>query len=405
MKFRGRPYKQSVFLLILCLATLCGHAQSRADMYREDLRYLVTTLPEKHIDPFTKISRSDFEKKAEGIASRIDTLGEETFFNELMMLVASVGDAHTMIANPGFNTYRLPVRFGAFQEGIFVTASALPGLMLARLAAINGVPVENVLERMTAIIADENASYIKLAQLYYLDNACLLKGLGIVESRMEIPCMFVTAAGDTVTAMLKPSPDADVKGAEQYSALLPYSQKGNYWYCYDPEHKLLYFNYRKCAEEPDRPFKEFNKELFGEVAKEKPEKLVVDLRYNGGGNSKILEPFLKRLKKSYLNKEGKLYVLIGMQTFSSALLNAVQLEQDFHTVLVGQPTSGNLCHFGEVRSFLLPNTEAVVSYSTKYFEMRKGCEGPLEPDVRVEYSIENLKQGRDEALQYIYDLR
>ena len=44
---------------------------------------------------------------------------------------------------------------------------------------------------------------------------------------------------------------------------------------------------------------------------QKPEKLIIDLRNNSGGNSAILKPFLEKLKTNYLNKKGSLYILIG----------------------------------------------------------------------------------------------
>ena len=70
--------------------------------------------------------------------------------------------------------------------------------------------------------------------------------------------------------------------------------------------------------------------------------------------------------------------------------------------LVGEPTSGNINHYGEVRGIQLPNTKAIVQFSTKYWENWKGREGPLKPDVFIEYSFENYKNNIDEALEYIY---
>jgi C-terminal processing protease CtpA/Prc len=125
------------------------------------------------------------------------------------------------------------------------------------------------------------------------------------------------------------------------------------------------------------------------------------LRNNSGGNSAILNPFLEKLKKNYLNKKGSLYVLIGKNTFSSALMNAVDLKRNYKSILVGQTTSGNVNHYGETRGFRLPNSKIIVGYSTKYWEIWKGYNGALRPDIEIKYSLKNFKNNIDEAIEYV----
>ncbi|WAC40145.1 S41 family peptidase [Pedobacter sp. SL55] len=129
---------------------------------------------------------------------------------------------------------------------------------------------------------------------------------------------------------------------------------------------------------------------------------MVDLRENNGGNSGVLRPFIDSIKNSYLNKNGKLFVLIGKKTFSYALMNAVTLKRNTSAILVGEPTSGNINHFGEVRGFSLPRTGIVIGYSTKYWENWKGKIGPLIPYKKVIYSINDFKKKYRSS--YIYSL-
>jgi C-terminal processing protease CtpA/Prc len=136
------------------------------------------------------------------------------------------------------------------------------------------------------------------------------------------------------------------------------------------------------------------------ILRNSPQRLVVDLRYNSGGNSAILGPFIERIKQSYLNSKGKLFVLIGKQTFSSALMNAVELKRGTSATLLGETTSGSVNHYGEVRGFRLPHTKIVIGYSTRYWENWKGHDGPLIPDVSITYSVKNYSNGVDEAVVY-----
>ncbi|WP_449438619.1 S41 family peptidase [Pedobacter steynii] len=111
---------------------------------------------------------------------------------------------------------------------------------------------------------------------------------------------------------------------------------------------------------------------------------------------------MEKLSASYLNKKGKFYVLIGRHTFSSAVMNAVRIKRNTNAILIGQPTSGNINGYGEVRGFELPKSKIIVAYSTKYWENWKGKKGPLKPDTSVEYSIKNYVEGKDEALSQVY---
>lgn len=54
--------------------------------------------------------------------------------------------------------------------------------------------------------------------------------------------------------------------------------------------------------------------------------------------------------------------LIGETTFSSAIINAVEL-QEMGAALVGDLTSGSVDHFGSVGSFRLPNSGLQVGCS------------------------------------------
>ena len=115
-----------------------------------------------------------------------------------------------------------------------------------------------------------------------------------------------------------------------------------------------------------------------------------------------MDPLIDSLQNGYLSREHKLYVLIGKQTFSSALLNAMSLKKQCQAILVGEATAGSVNHYGEVRTFELPCSQAIVTYSTKYFETWKGHDGALIPDKSIPASVEDFKRGRDSVLEYIY---
>ena len=175
-----------------------------------------------------------------------------------------------------------------------------------------------------------------------------------------------------------------------------------YWYEHLKDSGTLYFKYNSCQNMPDRPFPEFSGELLARLKTEPIERLVIDLRNNGGGNSMILMPFVAELAKiEKINRTGQLFVILGRQTFSSAILNAIALREQTRAQFFGEPTGGKPNHYGEVKSIQLPHTKIAVSYSTKFFRHSKEDTPSLLPDHTVEMSIEDYVAGRDPVLEAI----
>lgn len=379
--------------------------QLTKDALRQDLMYYKDTLPAKHVKLYSKITKAQFDNSIARIASQLDTLSEEGFMIELFKLNAAIGDEHTRI-EPRFKL-SLPIKFEIFDEGIFVTG-ILPqdsGYLACKLVAINGWSVEAMNRKFKEVIKTDNKSYFEIYRQKFLNNPAFLKGLGILTSDQSGTFTLQNARQETFNITLTSVPKGSTKLAtcSQYQTLLPY-KKGNkkYWYEYDTMAKTLYFNYVTCAEDQQEPFEAFNTQLFATINSVHPDKIIVDLRFNDGGNSGVLYPFLDSIQHSYLNKKGHLFVLIGKLTFSSAVMNAVFFKRNTHAILAGQMTSGNINCFGENRGFRLPNTQMIIGYSTRYWEVWKGKKGALQPDHPITYHAKNFINNRDEALEYVY---
>lgn len=373
-----------------------------------DLEYLKDTLPVKHTNLFAKTSKADFEKRINAIRSKIGTLTNETFTAELFKLTVAIGDEHTRI-EPHY-TKVLPIRFDFFEEGIFVTGidSANAQFLLYRLEAIDGHPVKEIIARFREVIQSYNRSYFETGLLHFLNNPAFLKGLGLADNDQEVEYDLVDKNQNKIKLGLKARTGKIINNmplATSHTGLLARQQQGNYWYDYDSARSLVYFHYAKCWEEKDKPFQGFSEALQEVIIRHHPQKLVVDLRYNSGGNSGILNPFIEWIKNSYLNKKNHLFVLVGKETFSSAVMNAIEFKRNTQAILVGEPTSGNINHYGETRGFSLPHTHIVIGYSTRYWENWKGKKGPLTPDKQARYTAPDFEQGKDAALEYIYQQR
>ncbi|MDC7242938.1 MAG: hypothetical protein PQJ44_03060 [Sphaerochaetaceae bacterium] len=97
-----------------------------------------------------------------------------------------------------------------------------------------------------------------------------------------------------------------------------------------------------------------------------------------------------------------MYVCIGNSTYSSGLLNAIELKEDLGAILVGEPTGGKPNCYGEVQELILPNTELLVKYSTKEFTIYSDSDPiTLEPDFYIENLSDNSFKGIDSCIEFI----
>ncbi len=192
---------------------------------------------------------------------------------------------------------------------------------------------------------------------------------------------------------------------EEFKNRFPISKQNsndNYWFKYIEEENTVYVKYNSCMEMKEYSFSDFTKDVFNVIDTKNATKLVVDLRDNGGGNSRIFEAFLDEIKKrENTNKVGNLYAIIGRRTFSSAVLNAMSLRNETNATLIGEPTGGKPNHFGEVKTIHLSNINIDVNYSSNYFKTSDEDTDAIYPNVEINLNAESFFNGQDDFLDYV----
>lgn len=374
------------------------------DKIVDDLEFYRKTISNKHKNPFTKISKEFFNRQLDTLIAKTKKLNKEQVIVGLLKINASIEDEHTILF-PNADFY-LPFQFKFFDEGmaITITDSLNTKYLLYKVLSIDDTPIAEITSLLKTIIKQDNPSYFKLFEAFYFNNTSILRGLGIIKNLPEVKFKLLSLQGDTVISIIsaiKKEVVTNWKYAEPYKQLLAYKHYSNYWFQYNDSNKILYFNYRSCAESENESFAAFNKRLFEVINKKKPTKLILDLRFNSGGNSEVLNPFISAIKKSALNNKGNFFVLIGRTVMSSSLMNAIELKRRTNATFVGEPTGGNINHFGEIISFELPHLNMRVTYSTKYWENWKNMEGSLIPDIFISNSISDFIKANDKAIETI----
>jgi len=386
-----------------------GQAESSLEDRTADVDFLAGELPRLHKNLFFRLKAPEFKALVERFKATLSGLNDDEFRVGLSRLVASIGDAHTSLRPPIEHAFPLVLYW--FKEGIFLTNTIreYESVLYRKLAAVDGHPVAEVVKAYSGILSHENEAQLKSAIPQILASAEALHGLRLISGPEKAVFTFEDDLGRKTNVAMVPLPVSaglppmavDMRDASAWPLYQRDRQKA-YWFAARPESKAVYFKYNSCREMKDRPFSAFVKDLFAAVESVQAERLIVDLRNNGGGDSSLFEPFFRELSNSArVNRKGRLFVVLGRQTFSSAILNAIDLRKRTPAIFVGEPTGGKPNHFGELRTLKLPRTKLEVSYSTKYFQESYEDTPSLMPDLTIEVSIADYRARRDPVLDAI----
>jgi hypothetical protein len=398
------PFQLIFLFLLMQVIQGCSQSPSAKAGIQGDIVFYNDYLATHHKNLFAKLSKEKFDSAVNALKKIADTLPAEKIIIELFKINALIADEHTKI-EPQF-TERFPLRFEYFDDAISIISAdrQYEDLLSCKILFVNQYPINEVIKKLSTIFKSDNPSFTKFWLPVYMNKPSILKGLDLIADTKKVKLTFITASGDTLTRTItafNETRKTDFIKADPQKIILPYTKDDFYWYKYDSMSNTIYFNYNKCQNADSLSFKKFNSQLFEEIKQRNPAKLIVDLRYNGGGNSSVFNPFLSSIKDSYLNAKGKLFVLIGRKTFSSAIMNAIDLVRETNAITVGEPTGGNINHYGEIKSFQLPFSKINISYSTKYWENWSGHNGALIPDINAAHSLINFISNKDEAIEYI----
>lgn len=417
--------------MLLSLSILCATAQiiqaappegARYSHWQEDLDFFETNLPQKHIDFYELMPRGKFEGEMAGIKNSAPQLSDAEIILQLTRLTASLGIGHTGIGLPqegplAFHRYPFSLRW--FPDGLLVVGAApeYENALGARVGRIGGMTPEQLEKDLAPYISYENETWLREQAPKYMVVAELLQHLRVADTNGDILLTLAKTNGKSYMLKIPPANWNTASTNQIYAmdflhVLNPLYRKNphaDYWYEFLPATRTLYLQYTVCENDPQNPFENFTKKMFAFADSHSVERLIVDLRFNGGGNSEVINPLLRGIEaRPSLNTKGHLFVLIGPDTFSSGEIaveefhNTFQRFNDLHfnAVLVGEPTGGKPNCYGDVLTFKLPHSGLLVRYSTKHFELSEEDDPPSrEPDILVKRSWKDYLTGYDPVLE------
>jgi hypothetical protein len=398
-------------LTLAILLTACAAQNATTnltpDAWRADLRYLAAELPRRHVNAFHTITREQFADEVARLDAAIPRLTNDESVVGLMRSVALVGDGHTHLdLPPSFPRY--PIELHWFRDELRVVAAGAPyhAALGARVIAIGDVPMADLMKRTTELVPrDETEGRTRETAAMQLTSPEVLHGLGIIADRERASFVLENSAGERVTVTLSPAPMGDFSSWRMAGPQTPplYLRNLNqaWWTEFLPDSQTVYFSFSGYPAEAE--FRERAAALGMQLDDSRARRLVIDLRRNQGGDFQRFRAFLLPIieARSAINRAGGLFVVIGPGTFSAAGVNALDLRNHAHAILVGAPAGVRPNHYGDSAEFSLPNSGLRVSYSTQYHQFGDATDSEISPDRKIEPTWEDFRAGRDPIMEWI----
>ncbi|HEY7268314.1 MAG TPA: hypothetical protein VH951_00675 [Dehalococcoidia bacterium] len=388
-------------------------AEWSSAVWVEDLDFLRREFPARHKNAFHSLSEAEFHAGMDALVAEAPRRQRREHIVGLTRLLARVGDGHSGIdlgqAAAGFS--HLPLRFYLYREGLHVS-EARPGLADvagARVVAVGGVDAEEAVRRAGELANHDNEMGMKAAVSKILAMPEVLHALGLGKSSESTHLTLTTADQRTRTVEIgadqNPTAGGWVYGGGAGVPLWRRHRERAYWFEILPERRLAYAQLNRVTDDPEEPFAAFCSRLLAAMAGDGVQRLVIDLRLNGGGNGYLNQALVHSIIRSDSNERGRLFVITGRATFSAALMCTVDFERETQAVFVGEPGSGRPNHYSESGRFTLPNSGIVVGYSWLYWQLsdardERAC---IAPHIEAEPSAAADFAGRDPAMEAILE--
>jgi hypothetical protein len=381
--------------------------------WKQDLKYLKTELPKRHENLFHTLPKPEFESDLATLEERLPTMSVVEVRFALPRLVAKVGDVHTGVEIIGDDLHRFPLGFYAFSDGIFVLSStpAYAAAVGTRLMAIDDKPVEQVERALAQLSGCENRPCQQDHVLQMLPFAEYLRSQQLISDLASARFTFQAPGQEPFSLQISAQPSSaqaaesvvqkTAPGALEQQLWLK-NQSLPYWFEYVPSSRLLYLAFNRCVDDKTRPFEALQRQVLATADAQPIDRLVVDLRRNGGGSEAVLRPLIKQIaRRPALNRKGVLFVIVGKGTYSSAAFNALSFKEWTEATLVGEATGQKPNSYGEQRTLSLPNSGLRVNYSTRFWRRAKGDPESVMPDLPVEQTFTQFVAGIDAAMTKI----
>ena len=433
----------AILFLMAGTDAACTRSAGRPDSstkWVKDGQVIVDAILKKHPMPFRRISAPGFFAQVARFNEEAAQLNDDEAAVRLMQLVASLRDGHTALF-PAQDVRWFPVRFYELSDGVYITAIARDhkDAAGAKLLRIGRAGADEAVKLARSAYSSDNDFGAKAAVSLFSSPA-VLHGLHIIESPDSVPLtlrlrdgstreislaavegkpgwdwiqwgeMYGPSGTDLVTAF--PNVPAPVSTDPATNRALPLHLRARraFWFTWLEAQRSVYAQINAMANRTKatgQSFQDFVSDLFKCVDSHAVDRLVLDIRYNSGGNGRLVNSLLHQLiKRDAINAQGHLFTITGGKTFSAAVGLLVALKQHTETILVGEPAGAAMNSSGDPDELVLPESKMSLIVSTNFYTGNhfKDLSWEIPVDLPALMSSEDYFDGRDPAVESAFSM-
>lgn len=417
-----RPMKQ----ILLIIASIAGLGAAAAAAPTEADVAAVRDYVGKN-RAYTPAARAEAMAAADRLPSLL--ADPARFELEAAHIAALADNGHSALLPPQWATRypRSPVHLGLFADGLYVVAAPAgqAALLRRRVIAINGQPWRTIRTAYARYQGGAQAFRDQFVTLFMETPALLAAaGFGSDRERLQLTLEGPRGRPQTVAipALLTPlEGEAAFIGVPMLIDAAPMLAR-----------RPLYL------QEPDRPFRlafprgidgayvqlnavrglhfdAFLQETLDTLRTRRPRNIVVDLRFNLGGDLNLARDFMAALPGI---ATGRIYAITSGRTFSAAISSLGYLKQAAgeRLTIVGEPIGDRLEFWAEGDILTLPGLGAMMLYADERHNYLTGCPEEdchgairahpirvtsLQPDIATPLTFADFAAGRDPAMDAI----
>jgi hypothetical protein len=416
---------------------------------REDFDYLRNYFDLNRT--FTVESQAHAEQLLAQYRERSGSLSDAQFDLAIAQIVALADNGHSRV-QPGplsRRHKRLPCRFYHFDDGFWIIRArpACAELLGAKVLRLDGRPIDEVADGMFKYFGGPKNHYDQFAAVFFLESPELLNaaGLALTGDRLVLHVLLRDGAERDVTVVAE-DPDASAPHvySDEYLSPKPIEKEPADWMPllardaklplflrdysaapfqaeYWPDEGIYYAQFRSNEDEPGHPIGEFITRLKREISVDRPRVVVLDLRFDQGGNFTKTASLMKKLTTLSEAIE-HVYVLTCAWTFSAGNVSVALLKEHGakKVTLIGEPVGDRIRLWAEGGSLTLPNSGLVIGFATGLHDYSQSCFGergcfwimyfhPMHvqsfaPDILVPYNFDDYVGLRDPVLERAREL-
>lgn len=411
MKFR-------LLVILFCLLFTCKSSSQDVDFnidqksWQEDFQFLKNKV--EKIVPTYQIpaNKKAFDEIYDIISDSDVGNQKEEIIYALQRLLNTLNDegCNVPLFQKGVALKLLPIKTYWFNDGLFVLDASedYKDVIGKQILKINKIAIEEVFNALKPILNADNDYYKSYLFQAYGFMPLVLKTMDFGQSDEEITLQFNTGETKTIKSSSindYASLSRGLPNDEEFSLANRSHKDENYWYEFLPNSKTLFVQLQRIANnDKGESFSGFIDQIEALIEQNKTDKIILDVRYGGGGNGFKLKALTDLLKDSEaINKKGQLFVLTSKATRGTLLELASILRLNTKATIVGEPTAEGVNTVGDIKYVTLPNSGIKVSLTHTLWatSWKKDASKFLLPDEQVVYNNTDKVEARDPWLEKV----